>query len=94
MKGDEGAVWQNALHAKSGQRTVPNVFIRGEHIGGCSDVLKVFGEAKLLPMIRGDGDAATTAAGAGVSGESSDSFDYDLIVIGGGSGGLAASKVE
>jgi len=92
MNLDVGAVWQNPLHAKSGQRMVPNVFIRGEHIVGCSDVLKVSQEAKLLPMIEGDAGAATAAAAAE---EGSDlSYDYDFIVIGGGLGGLLASKVE
>merc|ERR1712142_153962 len=47
----DGADVQAALLEKSGQRTVPNVYIKGAH-----------------------------------------SYDYDIIVIGGGSGGLAASK--
>ena len=46
--------------------------------GGCDDTLKAHGENRLLPMIN----------------ESDQSYDYDLIVIGGGSGGLAASKVR
>ena len=32
---------QNALLAISGQKTVPNIFIREQHIGGCDDTLKV-----------------------------------------------------
>jgi len=71
-----GAEVQNALHEKTGQRTVPNVFINGEHIGGCDDTLKLNAEGKLLPMIANENH----------------SFDYDIVVIGGGSGGLAASK--
>mmetsp|Transcript_7704 Transcript_7704/g.11551 ORF Transcript_7704/g.11551 Transcript_7704/m.11551 type:complete len:136 (+) Transcript_7704:77-484(+) len=35
---DDGADIQNALLDLSGQRTVPNVFVKGEHIGGNSDV--------------------------------------------------------
>jgi len=67
---------QAALLEKSGQRTVPNVFINGNHIGGCDDTLKLAAEDKLLPLIAA----------------SSHNFDYDIVVIGGGSGGLAASK--
>ena len=29
---------QNALRIKTGQRTVPNIFINGDHIGGNSDI--------------------------------------------------------
>ena len=34
----DGAQIQAALAQKSGQRTVPNVWINGEHIGGNSDL--------------------------------------------------------
>lgn len=46
--------------------------------GGCNETLKAHAENKLLPMIS----------------PPTDKYDYDLIVIGGGSGGLAASKVR
>lgn len=36
-----GALIQSALEEKTGQRTVPNVFIDGKHIGGNSDVQKL-----------------------------------------------------
>nr|KAJ0213181.1 hypothetical protein LSAT_V11C400227190 [Lactuca sativa] len=32
---DDGGEIQSALHEWTGQRTVPNVFIGGKHIGGC-----------------------------------------------------------
>ncbi|GAA5827645.1 hypothetical protein JCM5353_008757 [Sporobolomyces roseus] len=35
---EEGADWQNALAEMSGQRTVPNLFIGGNHVGGFSDL--------------------------------------------------------
>lgn len=72
----EGPAIQAALAEKSGQRTVPNVFINGDHIGGCDDTLRLHADNTLMAKIQ-----------AG-----SHNFDYDIIVIGGGSGGLAASK--
>jgi glutaredoxin 3 len=30
---------QNALETKTGQRTVPNVFVDGKHVGGCDDTV-------------------------------------------------------
>jgi glutaredoxin len=35
---DDGAEIQDALYELTGQRTVPNIFIGGEHIGGNSDL--------------------------------------------------------
>ncbi|GAA6051451.1 hypothetical protein NBRC10513_000405 [Rhodotorula toruloides] len=35
---DEGSEWQNALASKTGQRTVPSIWIGGNFIGGCSDL--------------------------------------------------------
>ena len=46
-----GAEVQAALAEKSGQRTVPNVFIQGKHIGGCDDTLKLAAEEKILPLL-------------------------------------------
>ena len=34
----EGADMQNTLQEITGQRTVPNIFIGGTHVGGCSDL--------------------------------------------------------
>lgn len=72
----DGPAVQAALAEKSGQRTVPNVYINDNHIGGCDDTLKLQSENKLLALVQ-----------AG-----SHNYDYDIVVIGGGSGGLAASK--
>ncbi|KAK4312844.1 hypothetical protein Pmani_015761 [Petrolisthes manimaculis] len=73
---NNGAEIQNALLEKSGQRTVPNVYINGEHIGGADKTISLHTQGELLPLIN----------------KSSHSYDYDMVVIGGGSGGLAASK--
>lgn len=75
-KEGNGHALQQTLEQMTGQRTVPSVFINGKHLGGCDDTMRAHRENKLLPMIN----------------PPTDKYDYDLIVIGGGSGGLAASK--
>lgn len=76
---DNGAEIQSKLKDMTGQKTVPNVFIKQKHIGGCDDTLKLHRDGKLKTTV--DPNV-----------EPEESYDYDLIVIGGGSGGLAASK--
>jgi len=73
---DNGAEIQAALLEKTGQRTVPNVFINGQHVGGCDDTMQLYADNQLLPLIA----------------KETQSYDYDIVVIGGGSGGLSASK--
>lgn len=75
---EDGREIQAELKRKTGQATVPNVFINGEHVGGCSETLKAHKEEKLMAMYQKD--------------QQQHSYDYDIVVIGGGSGGLAASK--
>jgi len=65
---------QTALFNKSGQKTVPNVYIKGKHLGGWTDTEQAHQEGRLLDMC------------------ATHNYEYDLVVLGGGSGGLAASK--
>ena len=49
---DDGAAIQNALEEISSQRTVPNIFIGQEHIGGNSELQAKKGElADLLKKV-------------------------------------------
>jgi glutaredoxin 3 len=45
---DDGSAIQAYLEKKSGQRTVPNIFIGGEHIGGNSDLQAKKGQLNTL----------------------------------------------
>ncbi|CAO1625377.1 unnamed protein product [Parajaminaea phylloscopi] len=47
---EDGADIQAYLGDKTSQRTVPNIFIKGQHIGGCSDLVAAekSGELKKL----------------------------------------------
>ncbi|XP_046354287.2 thioredoxin reductase 1, cytoplasmic-like isoform X2 [Haliotis rufescens] len=73
---DNMSAIQAGLFELTGQKTVPNVFINGNHIGGCDSVLKLHSDNRLMVTV----STPSTA------------YEYDLVVIGGGSGGLAAAK--
>jgi thioredoxin reductase (NADPH) len=75
LRGD-GAAIQEALVGKTGQKTVPNTFINGNHVGGHDDTMKLYSEDKLLGMVNAEFH----------------NYEFDVIVLGGGSGGLACSK--
>jgi len=81
---EDGAAIQQALIEKTGQKSVPNVFVSGVHVGGCDKTLEANdnGHLKFLLSKQQPTAAETEAV----------QYDYDLVVIGGGSGGLAASK--
>ncbi|XP_044157323.1 thioredoxin reductase 3 [Bufo gargarizans] len=73
---EDGGSIQDTLHEMTGQRTVPSVFVNKTHVGGCNKTLQAHRDGTLQKLL--DKNAVT--------------YDYDLIVIGGGSGGLACSK--
>ncbi|KAJ1508760.1 hypothetical protein HMI54_005270 [Coelomomyces lativittatus] len=43
----DGDAIQSYLLQLTGQRTVPNIFVKGKHIGGCSDLLALIDAGKL-----------------------------------------------
>ncbi|XP_039162287.1 glutaredoxin [Eucalyptus grandis] len=58
-KEGDGAVVQLALADWTGLRTVPNVFIGGNHIGGCDSVTEKHQAGQLVPLLRSAGAVKT-----------------------------------
>ncbi|KAK9711004.1 Glutaredoxin [Basidiobolus ranarum] len=46
-----GSDIQATLMDLSGQRTVPNIYVKGQHLGGCDDLLKAISSGKLKNML-------------------------------------------
>ena len=47
-----GAELQAALLDMTGQRTVPNVWVKGKHLGGCDDTLSAVSSGKLKELLK------------------------------------------
>lgn len=47
----DGNEIQTYLHEKTGQRTVPNIFINGKHIGGSSDLAALASSGELDKLL-------------------------------------------
>lgn len=47
----DGAEIQDTLEQMTGQRTVPNIFINGQHIGGNSEFQALYKEGKLKELL-------------------------------------------
>ncbi|PKU85776.1 Glutaredoxin-C6 [Dendrobium catenatum] len=58
----DGSEIQAALAQWTGQRTVPNVFISGNHIGGCDNVMEKHNGGKLVPLLTESGALAASAS--------------------------------
>ncbi|KAK4417790.1 Glutaredoxin [Sesamum alatum] len=57
-KEGDGSEIQSALAEWTGQRTVPNVFIGGKHIGGCDATTALHNQGKLVPLLTEAGAVA------------------------------------
>ena len=47
----EGAEIQANLLEKTGQRTVPNIFVKGKHLGGCDNTLAAIKDGSFQKML-------------------------------------------
>ena len=52
-----GSTIQDTLQGISGQRTVPNIYINKQHVGGCSELQGLERSKKLGPMLTAAGIA-------------------------------------
>ena len=48
----EGDSIQAELLTMTGQRTVPNIFIKGKHLGGCDSTLAAIASGELQKMLK------------------------------------------
>jgi glutaredoxin 3 len=51
----DGGELQAALGEISGQQTVPNVFIGGQHVGGCDATVAANNKGTLVPLLKDAG---------------------------------------
>ncbi|KAI5665509.1 hypothetical protein M9H77_15362 [Catharanthus roseus] len=58
----DGSELQSALAEITGQRTVPNVFIGGKHIGGCDATTALHQGGKLVPLLTEAGAVAAKSS--------------------------------
>jgi glutaredoxin 3 len=49
-----GAVRDDMLARSNGRSTVPQIFIGGQHVGGCDDLYALEAAGKLEPMLAGN----------------------------------------
>jgi glutaredoxin 3 len=51
---DDDSKLREEMIARSGRRTVPQIFIGDKHVGGCDDLLALDGRGELDRLIQGD----------------------------------------
>ena len=65
------------MFERTGQKTVPNVFVQKTHLGGYDNTQNAHKGGRLTTLLKKTSDESDSVI-----------YDYDLIVIGGGSGGI------
>jgi len=50
---DDDAEFRREMLARSGRRTVPQIFIGEKHVGGCDDLIALDGNGELDRLIQG-----------------------------------------
>jgi cysteine synthase A len=60
--GNRGTQVRAALHARLGQSTIPQVFVAGQWIGGCTDTFAAWRTGRLQPLLAAAGVAFDAAA--------------------------------
>jgi cysteine synthase A len=55
QQGDLGGRLRVALQRKSGMLTIPQVFVGGELVGGCSELFGAYGDGRLATLLRAQG---------------------------------------
>jgi glutaredoxin 3 len=51
---DEDAKLREEMTARSGRRSVPQIFIGDRHVGGCDDLFALDGSGELDRLLQGD----------------------------------------
>jgi cysteine synthase A len=62
QRDERGNQIRKLLRERTGQGTIPQVFVGGEHLGGCSDTLDAYASGKLQDMLRARGVSFDEAA--------------------------------
>jgi cysteine synthase A len=62
QKDNWGGQIRNVLKVKTGQPTIPQIFVGGQHIGGCTETFDAFNDGQLQKLLR-DNNIAFKAAG-------------------------------
>ncbi|XP_067134053.1 thioredoxin reductase 1, cytoplasmic-like [Centruroides vittatus] len=75
---DDGPELQKVLSGMTGKSTVPQVFVNKVFIGGCDDTFQAHSEGRLKQLLQIQTEQ--------------ENYDFDLVIVGGGSGGISAAK--
>ena len=60
QEGNWGGEIRNALKVRTRLPTIPQIFVGGEHIGGCTETFDAFNDGRLARMLRASGIAIPT----------------------------------